>query len=89
MRHNVSTASEKLDPRQLIATDIAHAIPLALIAGAGHLVSGHFDIRLLVNLLTGSIPAILIGSWLALRLPHRILRYTMATVLSLVALRLV
>jgi uncharacterized protein len=79
---------KRLDPRRLIATDIAHSIPLALVAGVGHLFAGHLDLILLGTLLIGSIPAIFAGSWLALRLPHRILRVAMAAVLSVVAWRL-
>ncbi len=78
----------RLDPKRLIATDIVHAIPLALVAGGGHLFAGFFDIELLLNLLIGSIPAILIGSWLSFKLPNQALRVAIAVVLSAVAYRL-
>ncbi|MGK2915471.1 MAG: sulfite exporter TauE/SafE family protein [Porticoccaceae bacterium] len=71
----------RLTPPRLVATDIVHAIPLAIFAGLGHLVIGNVDIRLLGNLLVGSIPAVLIGAMLSARLPHRFLRRLLALVL--------
>lgn len=49
---------------QLVGTDIAHAVILGAVAGAGHLVLGTINFRLLGMLLLGSIP----GAWLAARL---------------------
>ena len=43
----------RLTPARLVATDLAHALPLALVAGAGHAVLGHVDYGLLANLLLG------------------------------------
>ncbi|HKV26638.1 MAG TPA: sulfite exporter TauE/SafE family protein [Candidatus Acidoferrales bacterium] len=48
----------------LVGTDIAHAAILAAVAGAGHLVLGTVDFRLLAALLLGSIP----GAWVAAHL---------------------
>src|SRR5579864_3329374 len=45
----------------LVGTDIAHAAILGAVAGAGHLVLGTVDFRLLAALLLGSIP----GAWFA------------------------
>ncbi len=71
----------RLTPPRLIATDIAHAIPLAIFAGIGHLVIGNVDLRLLGNLLLGSIPAVLVGAMLSARLPHWLLRWTLVLML--------
>jgi hypothetical protein len=68
-----------------VGTDLAHAIPLALVAGAGHLMLGHTDFALLANLLLGSIPGILLGSTMSARAPEAVIRNAMAVVLLLVA----
>lgn len=57
----------RLTPAKLVGTDLAHAIPLTLIAGLGHLSLGNIDTTLLGGLLTGSIPGVLLGSWLSHR----------------------
>lgn len=71
----------RLTPPRLIATDITHAIPLALFAGMGHLLIGHVDFGLLGNLLLGSVPAVIVGAALSARLPHALLRILLAVVL--------
>jgi hypothetical protein len=71
----------RLSPSKLVGTDLAHAIPLALVAGAGHLVAGNVNYVLLGTLLTGSIPGVLVGSWLSARTPDFVLRPTLALLL--------
>lgn len=78
----------KLTPARLVATDIVHAIPLAIFAGVGHLFIGNVDFGLLGWLLIGSIPGVLIGATLSSKLPQEPLRLAIAVVLSLVALKL-
>ena len=78
----------RLTPPRLIATDIAHAIPLAIFAGLGHLLIGNVDIGLLANLLIGSIPAAIAGAMLSARLPHGLLRGILAVVLISIGLKL-
>jgi uncharacterized membrane protein YfcA len=78
----------RLTPVKLVGTDLAHAIPLTLLAGAGHLALGNIEGGLLVSLLLGSIPGILLGSMLGARVPEAIVRYAMAAVLVIVAVRL-
>jgi len=79
----------KIPVARLIGTDIAHAVPLTLIAGLGHWYLGSIDFSLLFSLLIGSLPGIAIGSQLAARAPDRILRPLLATTLATVGLRLV
>jgi hypothetical protein len=79
----------RLKPATLVGTDIAHAIPLALVAGAGHLAIGNVDFTLLRNLLLGSIPGIILGSLLSSRAPDHLVRYALATVLLLVGCKMV
>ncbi|HQV74750.1 MAG TPA: sulfite exporter TauE/SafE family protein [Flavobacteriales bacterium] len=71
----------RLTPPRLIATDIVHAIPLAIFAGTGHLLLGNVDSSLLGNLLLGSVPAVIVGALLSARLPHAYLRIALVIVL--------
>jgi uncharacterized protein len=63
-----------LPAKRLVGTDIAHAVPLTLVGGFGHLGLGNVDTSLLFALLCGSIPGILIGARLAGVVPERLLR---------------
>jgi uncharacterized membrane protein YfcA len=74
---------------RIIGSDIAHAVPLTLLAGLGHWAMGDVDWGLCGSLLIGSIPGILIGSFIAPRLPELALRPVLASVLLLVGGRLV
>jgi uncharacterized protein len=78
----------RLTPARLVATDIVHAIPLAMFAGMGHLFIGNIDFGLLGWLLIGSIPGALIGATLSSKLPQTSLRIFIAVVLTLVAIKL-
>jgi uncharacterized protein len=79
----------RLTPARLVATDLAHAIPLALVAGAGHIVLGNVDFQLLGQLLLGSLPGVWIGAHFGGKLPDRVLRVAIAVVLGAVGLKLV
>ncbi len=74
----------KLPVARLVGSDIAHAVPLTLIAGAGHWFLGSIDWSLLVSLLIGSLPGIAIGSHFAARVPDRVLRPLLAGTLAVV-----
>jgi uncharacterized protein len=78
----------RLTPAKLVATDIAHAVPLAIFAGLGHLMIGHVDFVLLGKLLLGSLPGVLIGAKLSSILPGMVIRSALAIVLLLVAIKL-
>jgi hypothetical protein len=73
----------------LVGTDLAHAVILATIAGAGHWHLGTVDTSLLVALLVGSLPGVFIGSTVGARLPEQIVRPVVATALLLVGIHLV
>ena len=77
----------RLTPPRLIATDIVHAIPLAMFAGAGHLLIGNVNFGLLGNLLLGSIPAVIVGAMLSARLPHVLLCAALAVVLLAIGVK--
>lgn len=67
---------------RIVGTDIAHAVPLTLIAGMGH--AGAVDWRLLGSLLFGSLPGIWLGSSLGRKIPERVLRTALAAMLVLI-----
>lgn len=70
-----------LATKRLIGTEIAHAVPLTLVAGLGHASLGNMDWHLLGYLLIGSLPGIYMGSHLSGRIPDQVLRPCLATML--------
>ena len=79
----------RLGGGKLVGTDLAHAIPLTLIAGMGHLALGTVDLHLMLNLLAGSIPGVLAGSLISARAPVKVIRFAIALVLLFVAWKMV
>ncbi len=75
----------RLSPVRIVGSDIAHAIPLTLLAGAGYWYLGAVDWVLLGSLLSGSVPGVVIGSLLATRVPISVVRGLLAATLALVA----
>jgi uncharacterized membrane protein YfcA len=71
----------RMTPHRLVATDIVHAIPLAVVAGLGYLFAGMVDWWMLASLLLGSIPTVLVGSLLAGKIPGRWIQVALAVVL--------
>jgi hypothetical protein len=78
----------RLTASRLIATDIVHAIPLAVFAGMGHLVIGNVNFGLLGNLLIGSIPGVMAGAMLSSRLPQVLLRRSLSAILLFTGFKL-
>lgn len=78
----------QLPTNRLVGSDIAHAVPLTLVAGAGHWWLGSVDVALLVSLLVGSVPGIIVGSLVATRVSDRVLRPVLAATLAVVGGRL-
>ena len=74
---------------RIVGTDIAHAVPITLLAGAGHALLGNVNWWLLASLLIGSLPGIVLGSHLAARIPERVLRHSLVAVLLLAGSKLV
>lgn len=74
---------------RLVGTEIAHAVPLTLVAGMGHAGLGNVDWHLLANLLIGSLPGIYVGSHLANRVADHYLRPALAVMLAFVGTKLV
>jgi uncharacterized membrane protein YfcA len=78
----------KMPAGRVVGSDIAHAVPLTLIAGAGHWYLGSIDWGLLGNLLIGSLPGIIFGGYLATRARDAVVRITLASILVIVGIRL-
>lgn len=67
---------------RIIAADIAHAVPLTLVAGIGHASLGGVDWLLLAKLLAGSLPGIWLGSQLMHKTPERAIRSLLSALLA-------
>ncbi|MCB2069998.1 MAG: sulfite exporter TauE/SafE family protein, partial [Ottowia sp.] len=74
---------------RIVGADIAHAVPLTLVAGLGHAAIGSVDWRLLGLLLAGSLPGIWLGSRLMTHTPERLVRTLLAGLLGYAGLKLV
>lgn len=77
-----------LPTRRLVGTEIAHAVPLTLVAGLGHASMGNMDWQVLGYLLVGSLPGIYLGSHLTGRISDEVLRPCLATMLVLIGYKL-
>ncbi len=78
----------RLPTARIVGSDIAHAVPLTLVAGMGHWWLGSIDLHLLIPLLLGSVPGIVLGSYTAARVPEFTLRVLLAGTLVVVASKL-
>lgn len=79
----------KLPVAKIAGSDIAHAVPLTLIAGIGHWMMGTVDFGLMLSLLVGSVPGVIIGSLLSSRSSDTLLRSVLAVTLLIVGIRLI
>jgi uncharacterized protein len=77
-----------LPVNRIVGSDIAHAVPLTLVAGIGHWWIGTVNLDLLASLLVGSIPGIIIGSLIGSRASDKTLKPVLATVLMIVGAKL-
>jgi len=77
----VRLSSRGVKPRELVGTDLVHAIPIALIAGAAYGLAGLVSIPLLATLLMGSLPGVILGSLWSSRAPSKLLFALLALVL--------
>jgi len=79
----------KMSTLKVVGTDLAHAIPLTAVAGFGHWSLGHVNFELLGTLLIGSLPGIWVGSHLSVKIPEKVLRLILATLLLVIGLKFV
>ncbi|MBI5450298.1 MAG: sulfite exporter TauE/SafE family protein [Gammaproteobacteria bacterium] len=75
--------------RNIVGTDLAHAVPLTLIAGVGHLFMGNVNTTLLLALLLGSLPGIYLGSHMSSKVPEKVLRTLLASMLMLIGVKFI
>ena len=78
----------RLPTARIVGTDIAHAVPLTLVAGIGHWLLGSIDFQIFGFLILGSVPGILLGSYAAVRIPETALRVVLAIAMIAVATKL-
>jgi uncharacterized membrane protein YfcA len=74
---------------RIVAADIAHAVPLTLVAGLGHASIGSVDWSLLIKLLAGSLPGIWLGSHLVHKTPDRVIRSLLSVLLAYAGVKLI
>jgi uncharacterized membrane protein YfcA len=79
----------RLDAKSIVGTDIIHAIPLTFVAALGHSWLGNVDGWLLGSLLIGSIPGIVIGSLVAGKVNDNFVRYALAAMLVISAVKMI
>ncbi len=78
----------RLSTVRVVGTDIAHAVPLTAVAGMGHFALGTVNLTLLGSLLIGSLPGIYLGSQLSHKLPEKILRPLLASMLLIIGAKM-
>ena len=74
---------------RIVAADIAHAVPLTLVAGLGHASIGSVDWPLLIKLLAGSLPGIWLGTYLMHKTPDRVIRSLLSVLLAYAGVKLI
>lgn len=74
---------------RIVAADIAHAVPLTLVAGLGHASIGSVDWLLLAKLLAGSLPGIWLGTQLMRKTPERLIRSLLSVLLAYAGAKLI
>ena len=79
----------RLPTQRVVGTDIAHAVPLTLVAGIGHATLGNVDWALLGALLIGSLPGIWLGANLTKLLPERLIRALLCVSLVTAGLKVI
>jgi uncharacterized protein len=78
----------KMPAGRVVGSDIAHAVPLTLLAAAGHWYLGSINWELLSPLLIGSFPGIVVGSYVTIRVSDGVVRVTLASILAVVGARI-
>lgn len=77
-----------LKTTKIIGTDLAHAIPITLIAGLGHWHLDTVDFTLLISLIIGSLPGVFLGSYMSTMIPDKIIRLILACMLFLIGIKI-
>jgi uncharacterized protein len=74
---------------KIVGTDMFHAAALLWVAGVSHLLHGDVDTHAMAWLLVGSIPGVLLGSQMSIRVPERALRVAFGAILILSGIKIV
>jgi uncharacterized membrane protein YfcA len=78
-----------LTAQKIVGTDMTHAALLLWVAGTSHLIHGNVDLHAMAWLLVGSIPGVIAGSRMSIRVPDRLLRIAFGVVLLLSGIKIV
>jgi uncharacterized protein len=79
----------RLSTKNIVGTDVFHAAILVSVAGLAHLDSGNVQLSMVFSLLIGSLPGVLLGSKMNMKVPEKVLRPTLASMLMLTGLKLI
>ena len=79
----------RLNSKELVGTDISHAVMLHIAATLVYFNAGTIDWRLVGLLLLGSLPGVFLGSKLSKRIPDRVMRPILAVVLAISGWKLI
>ncbi|HEY2218932.1 MAG TPA: sulfite exporter TauE/SafE family protein [Gaiellaceae bacterium] len=74
---------------KIVGTDMFHAAALLWVAGVSHLLHGDVDKHAMAWLLVGSIPGVLIGAQMSIKVPERALRVAFGAILVLSGIKIV
>src|SRR5438067_6410979 len=74
---------------KIVGTDMFHAAALLWVAGVSHLIHGDVDKHAMAWLLVGSIPGVLIGAQMSIKVPERALRVAFGAILVLSGIKIV
>ena len=78
-----------LPAAKIVGTDISHAVLLLAVSSVGHLALGTVDFNMTANLLIGSIPGVIAGSRLVIKVPEMPVRFALAAVLLVSATKMI
>lgn len=81
-------AVHPMAPARVVGTDVFHAAVLMSATGLAYAQGGSVDWAIVANLLAGSLPGVVLGGWMAPRLPIRVLRVSLATLVLISGLML-
>lgn len=77
-----------IPPEHLVGLDVTHGAVLALFSATTYALAGHIQWNLLLWMIVGSIPGVLLGSRMVVKIPQRYIRGTLAVLLILAGINL-
>ncbi len=79
----------RMKTAEVVGTDIAHAFLLVTAAGLLNASFGSVDYLLVLNLLIGSVPGVLLGSFFSPKFSPRPLQFVMAAIILISGIKLI